>query len=292
MSTSKKTTITVETSVTASIENVWDKWTLPHHILQWNQASEDWYTPKAENDLRTGGRFVSRMEAKDGSSGFDFEGTYDEVKNHELLRYTMDDGRKVSIQFKDNGETTTVTEIFEAEGTHSIQEQKEGWQAILESFKVYVEGRKDLISLHFEIAIQASPEEVHRIMLEDNSYREWTSEFSPGSHFKGSWEKGTEIRFLGPDQKGEDYGMIGRIKENIPGKIVSIEHYGVLVKGEEITSGKEIEGWAGALESYYFREEGGKTILTVVSDTTKEYEESMKTIWPKALAKLKELCES
>jgi uncharacterized protein YndB with AHSA1/START domain len=139
MSTEEKTTITVETIVNAPIEKVWNFWTAPKHIVNWNNASDDWHTPTAENDLREGGKFTSRMEAKDGSFGFDFGGVYDKVKTNELIAYTIGDGRKVEILFSQIGDTTKITELFEAEATHSIEMQQGGWQAILNNFKKYTE---------------------------------------------------------------------------------------------------------------------------------------------------------
>ncbi len=137
--TTDKITITVAVTVNAPIEKVWDSWTAPEHIIQWNNASDDWHTLSATNDLRVGGRFLSRMEAKDGSFGFDFGGIYDAIKTNELIAYTIGDGRKVTISFTGNGNTTTITETFEAETTHSIEMQQGGWQSILESFKKYTE---------------------------------------------------------------------------------------------------------------------------------------------------------
>ena len=134
-----KITVTVAASVHASLEKVWNTWTLPAHIMQWNNASSDWHTPRAENDLRPGGKFVSRMEAKDGSMGFDFNGIYSTVKKHSLIEYAMEDGRHVRIDFAENGEQTTVTETFEAETENPIELQRMGWQAILDNFKKYVE---------------------------------------------------------------------------------------------------------------------------------------------------------
>src|SRR6266850_8555487 len=99
MATQDKTIITVENAINAPVEKVWQYWTKPEHITQWNNASDDWHTPRAENDLRVGGSFSSRMEAKDGSFGFDFGGVYDEVKTNERIAYTMGDGRKVKITF-------------------------------------------------------------------------------------------------------------------------------------------------------------------------------------------------
>lgn len=139
METTNQVNITVETVVNAPVEIVWNAWTAPEHIVQWNNASEDWHTPKVENDLRTGGKFLSRMEAKDGSFGFDFSGVYDEVKTNELISYTLGDDRKVSISFSGNGNTTKITETFEAENTNPVEMQKGGWQAILDNFRKYTE---------------------------------------------------------------------------------------------------------------------------------------------------------
>jgi len=142
MNTASKTSITVSTIVNAPVATVWEAWSSPEHIMKWNSASPDWHTPKAENDLRKGGKFASRMEAKDGSFGFDFGGVYDEVKEHELIEYTMGDGRKVSITFAAAGDTSTVTETFDAEETNPIEMQRGGWQAIMDSFKKYTEALK------------------------------------------------------------------------------------------------------------------------------------------------------
>ena len=132
-------TITIETTVKSSIEKVWKFWTAPEHITHWNNASDDWHTPRAENDLRIGGKFLYRMEAKDGSFGFDFNGIYDEVKVNELIAYKIEDGRKVKITFSKKGNETKVVETFEAESENSIELQRNGWQAILDNFKKYVE---------------------------------------------------------------------------------------------------------------------------------------------------------
>ncbi len=139
METISKTTITVENIVNASVEKSWKFWTGVEHITKWNNASEDWHTPRATNDLRTGGKFTSRMEAKDGSFGFDFGGTYSEVKPNQLIAYTMDDGRKATITFSGNNNTTKVVETFEAESVNSIEQQRAGWQSILDNFKKYAE---------------------------------------------------------------------------------------------------------------------------------------------------------
>ena len=139
MEPANKTIITVETTVNAPVERVWKYWTEPAHITKWNNASADWHTPRAENDLKAGGTFLYRMEAKDGSFGFDFGGVYDVVKENEYIEYTMGDGRKVTIGFKALGNATKLVETFEAENTHSVEMQKGGWQAILDNFKKHTE---------------------------------------------------------------------------------------------------------------------------------------------------------
>ena len=131
--------ITVQAVINAPVEKVWKLWTDPEHITKWNTASDDWHTPRAENNLRVGGKFLYRMEAKDGSFGFDFVGVYDEIKRNEFIAYTIEDGRKVRVTFTKNNEKTRVVETFEAESTNPIEMQRDGWQAILNYFKKYVE---------------------------------------------------------------------------------------------------------------------------------------------------------
>lgn len=139
MNVREKTTITVRTVVRKDIETVWELWTSPSHIIHWNNATDDWFTPFAENDLRTGGRFKCRMEAKNGSEGFDFEGLYDDIVWHETINYTIADGRKVEISFLHHAEGTEIVETFEAENENPENLQRNGWQAILDNFKKYAE---------------------------------------------------------------------------------------------------------------------------------------------------------
>jgi uncharacterized protein YndB with AHSA1/START domain len=139
MEPSNKTQITVESTIKAPVEKTWNYWTAPEHITKWNAASDDWHTPRAENDLREGGKFSARMEARDGSMGFDFGGVYDEVKEHQRIAYTLGDDRKVVVNFTANGNETKVVETFEAETTNSVELQRSGWQAIMDNFKKYVE---------------------------------------------------------------------------------------------------------------------------------------------------------
>jgi len=141
ISMTNSTPITVETTVHAPIATVWQCWTEPEHIIKWNNASDDWHTPSATNDLREGGSFTSRMEAKDGSFGFDFGGTYSKVIEHKEIAYAMGDSRKVRVTFDSHGDHTHITETFDPESQNSPEMQKQGWQSILDNFKKYTEAQ-------------------------------------------------------------------------------------------------------------------------------------------------------
>lgn len=132
--------ITIQTTINAPIEKVWEYWNNPEHIPGWAFASDDWEAPYAENDLRTGGKFKTVMAAKDKSASFDFTGVYTVVKEHERIEYDMEDGRHVSIEFTEVPEGVKVKETFDPENENSEEMQRSGWQAILDNFKKHVEG--------------------------------------------------------------------------------------------------------------------------------------------------------
>ena len=136
------TTITVQTTIKSTLEKVWTCWNEPEHITQWYRASDDWHAPRAENDLRVGGKFLTHMAAKDGSFSFDFIGQYSTVNKFSLIEYALVDGRKVSITFSTSADTVTVTETFDPETENSHELQRSGWQSILDNFKKYVEAKK------------------------------------------------------------------------------------------------------------------------------------------------------
>lgn len=133
--------ITIETTIAAPIEEVWHAWTTPEDIKQWNAASDDWHTVAASVDLRVGGAFTSRMEAKDGSFGFDFAGTYTKVVPHQLLECSLGD-RDLVVEFVSSASGVTVRETFEADAGHSVEQQRQGWQAILDRFARHVKRRR------------------------------------------------------------------------------------------------------------------------------------------------------
>ncbi|HEX8562680.1 MAG TPA: SRPBCC family protein [Flavobacterium sp.] len=131
--------LTVTATVNSDIETVWKLWTTPEHIKNWNFAIDSWHCPYAENDLRPGGTFKSTMASKDGAIRFDFEGTYSEIVAKERISYSMSDGRQCTVTFDETGNGITVTETFDAETTNPLEMQQQGWQAILNNFKSYVE---------------------------------------------------------------------------------------------------------------------------------------------------------
>ncbi len=291
MKKEEKVTVSVKSSINAKVETVWKLWTEPSHIMKWNHASEDWHTPYAENDLKEGGRFKYRMESCDGQTGFDFTGIYTKVEPEKHISYVMDDQRKADVFFSSKGESTEVTEIFEAEQLNSVDLQREGWQAILNNFSQYAESYGKLRRIRHQIRIKAGVNHTYKTMIDDKHYRDWTSVFNPGSYFSGSWNKGSTIYFIGTGEDGKTGGMVSRIKENIPGKFISIEHLGMLSDGKEILSGPEVENWAGAEENYSFSGDDQNTLLTVELDTGGDYADYFNETWPKALQLLKEICE-
>lgn len=137
------TMVNIKSTINAPIAKVWELWNDPRHVTQWNSAHPDWHSPSAANDLRVGGTFSYRMEAKDGSFGFDFGGVYDDVQEHRHISYTMSDGRRVSVNFESEGDNTRIDETFEAETQNPVDMQRSGWQAILDNFKKYVEEKSE-----------------------------------------------------------------------------------------------------------------------------------------------------
>jgi hypothetical protein len=148
--------------------------------------------------------------------------------------------------------------------------------------------------IQFNTTIKAQLSNVYATMLglEDKStYEQWTALFNPTSTYEGSWEKGQKMLFVGVDENGEKGGMVSRIADHVPNQFVSIQHYGLVKGSEEITTGPEVEKWANGLENYTFEESNGVTTVTIDLDTADEFEDYMNEAYPKALQKLKELCE-
>ena len=134
--------ITISARIAKPVAHVWDSWTKPEHIMNWNAASDEWHCPKAENDLRVGGSFSSTMAARDGSFSFDFGGVYTAMEEERRIAYTMEDGRKVEVLFTSDGDSTNVKQTFDPDTENPEEMQRGGWQAILDRFKAYVEAQR------------------------------------------------------------------------------------------------------------------------------------------------------
>lgn len=148
--------------------------------------------------------------------------------------------------------------------------------------------------LQFSVKINAPVSKVYEAMLglkSKSTYEQWTSQFNPASTYDGSWNKGSKILFIGTDEKGEKGGMVSEVVENIPSQFVSVRHYGLVKNDKEITEGPEVEKWAGGFENYTFKDNNGNTEITVDLDATDDFVEYMNQTFPKALEKLKEICE-
>lgn len=170
----------------------------------------------------------------------------------------------------------------------------------MSNFQKYSEANSDSENssnknkLKFSIEINAPVNIVYDKMLglsDIKTYQQWTAEFNPTSTYEGNWQKGSEILFIGTEPNGRRGGMFSRIEENIPNKFVSIQHIGILADEKVITEGPEVESWSGAFENYYLEDIGGKTLLKIEMDTTDEFKEYFTSTWPKALIKLKKICE-
>lgn len=146
--------------------------------------------------------------------------------------------------------------------------------------------------IKFETTINAPVQKVYSTMLADATYRQWTAEFNPTSSYEGRWETGAKMLFVGINSEGKKEGMVSRIKEAAANKYIGIEHLGILQNEQEITSGPAVEGWAGSMEEYFFTETNGQTLLKVQMDANEDFKAYFESTWPKALNKLKSICES
>jgi len=224
--TKEQKIVTVQTRVDAPIELVWKLWSTPADIMNWCTGSDDWHTPGAENDLRVGGRFKTRMEAKKGNEGFDFEGVYNKVIPYEKIEYTIADGRKVSILFSRNLGKTKIVETFEPEKENTVELQHEGWQTILDNFKRYTEVKS---------AFSKTPKVTHQItpcLWFDNRAEEavnfYISVFRDGKIFNKSYytKEGFEIH-------GQKEGTILTVDFQLNGQRFTVLNGGPVFKFNE-----------------------------------------------------------
>ncbi len=281
--------ITVSVRIPVDLPTVWRLWNDVHAIRQWYHASEDWHTPRATHDLEQGKSFSYRMEAKDGTEGFDMQGKFISVIPQKFISYVMEDGRLVEISFKEQDNETVIEERLDPENINSEDLQRTGWQRILNNFSTYVLKQQELVPFQFQKFISAEPMAVYDVMIHPTKYTQWTAPFCPGSYFEGSWEKGAHIKFVGPEKDGQAGGMLGHILENTPGKFISIKYDGSFEGDKEKPFISET--WKDATENYIFERTDGGTNLKVDLQAPLEYADFFNTSWPQALQRLKVLIE-
>ena len=222
------------------------------------------------------------MEAKDGSFGFDFEAIYDEIKAGEGFTYSFGD-RKATVEFNSVGNQTEIKIVFDPENDNPIEMQKGGWQAILNSFKSYVENLKlEFKKVSFSIQINASKQKVWEALWSEANYGQWTSVFGEGNKAISDWNEGSKIQFVANDGGG----LFSIIEKNVINEQIIFKHLGELKNGEEIPN-----EWSGAREKYFLEEINGTTTLRVEMDTKEECTDYFNDAFPKALQIIKQISE-
>jgi uncharacterized protein YndB with AHSA1/START domain len=288
--------IVITATIQAPVALVWQYYTQPAHITRWNFATPEWYCPWANADLQPGGTYTARMEAKDGSFGFDFSATYHTVNPHQLLAFTLTDGRQVSIAFKPLDQETQVTVTFEPEQQNPLSLQQTGWQMILDNFKNYAHQRAQstLLCREYKITIQAPAALVYDAMLgltQKQTYESWTAHFSPTCSYEGSWNKGANIQFTAIHE-GKKGGITSTVVEHLPQKYIALLHTGLIEDGTIITDEAKIAAWKNAQEIYTFIDQQQTTHLIVNIDISPDYQSYFDEVYPKALLQLKVNVES
>ncbi|MEZ4910909.1 MAG: SRPBCC domain-containing protein [Saprospiraceae bacterium] len=278
----------VKTVVNAPISIVWNLWITPYHVMKWNNATEDWYTPKAKNNLILGKTFSYTMASRDGAHSFDFWGTYDEVIPKSLIAYTLGDGRKVKVNFSDSGSGVEVMETFELENMNSPELQEQGWQAILNNFKKYTESLLPNL-LQYSCVIPADPKHIYNTMIGNDTYAGWTKIFNPTSRFEGSWQKGQLIFFLGEGEDGKSGGMVSMIAENMDSEHISISHIKEWTVDDSLSKEYAVPE-DPSFENYSFIPVAEGTLLVVdMLGGVVAYKEYFDETWPKALDQLSKI---
>ena len=215
--------ITVKTTVAAPIEKIWMAYTTPADIMQWNAASDDWHTTKANVDLREGGAFSSRMEAKDGSMGFDFAGTYTKITPHKLIEYSFGD-RKAQVKFTPGAKGVEVKVSFDAEEENSAEQQRSGWQSILDNFARHVEGRaaKPVNTVRLHRVLPAKPDKVFRAFTTADALAQWLppNGFIASVHQLDAKVGGTHRASFTNFSTGSSHSFGGKYLDVVPGQLL------------------------------------------------------------------------
>ena len=286
-------TITISCVIKAPVNTTFESYLSPVDNLRWNTAGEGWTTNYAKIDPIKGGEFHIGYKSPDEKNDFDLGGTYLEIIENNSIISLLGEDRKIEVNFEikteNEIENTLLTITFDVEDENSIEPQKQGWSKILDNFKNFVERKTNLknTTITKTTEIKATKEKVWQMLLQEKSYRKWTSFFMEGSYYEGEMKYDGKIKFLSPSGSG----ISSKIVVFIPGYQVSFEHLEAIVKDKEDFDSSEFEGWKGARETYTLEEKDGIVNLEIYVELIKNQVEEMGYAWDKALEELKKLCE-
>ncbi len=270
--------IEIEVLIKNSLDKVWEYWTGQPFISQWYSASDDWWTPWVNQNFQVDQGFVYRMEARDGSMGFDFSGVFTEIVDHEKIVYVLEDGRKVLTTFEERDGRILLKQAFDAEDQNSAQMQKDGWQAILNHFKSFCEG--DQIEMSFRTVLGTNPNRVWEYLTLPRLYEEWAIAFSEQPKFVGQWVEGGTIDFI-DFQEGGTRVQLDKVK---PFEKLYMTHI-AMIDGQAgiVEDHPEAPTWVGTKENYDLELVGKETILTIHIMCHPKYVDYLRNSWEKAV---------
>ncbi len=316
--------IILTTTINATPEQCYNSYLDPQDNKRWNTAGFGWTVGFTKIDAKVGGSFAVEYKYAVGKYDFILGGVYTKLVQNRLIRYDMPqnmaefkvNARKVEVGFEDNnvvsekaprqsatatpqegnlnenlqmGNSTKVTITFDAEEMNSIERQEQGWQAILNNFKTFVERKSNPnnAALNKSVVINSSAEKVWNAIVDNENYKLWTAQFCAGSYYEGEMTYDSKIRFLSPNKSG----LSSVVRVCIPNFQISFEHLGFIKDGVEDLDNPEFSGWKGARETYTLREENGKTTLEIYQEMTINEPEFFDKSWDKALAIIKQIAE-
>lgn len=281
--------ITITTTIQAPIHTVFESYLSPADNLRWNTAGEGWTVSHTTINPVIGGTYSIGFKSPDGANDFDFGGVYTNIIPDQLITSILDDGRHVKVLFEEKDNEAIVTIEFDAEQENSLELQEQGWGKILTHFKQFIERKSKPThrSILKTIDIHASVEKVWDVLLQDQSYRQWTKVFDEDSYYEGEMKYQGKIKFL----SSHNGGLASNVHVYIPYYQISFEHLGVIIDGVEDFDNPQFADWKGARETYTLTPQGSSTHLEIYVELTQEEYEYMSNLWDQALIKIKDLAE-
>lgn len=291
--------ITINKTINASVNHVWQAYLDPEDNKRWNTAGFGWTVGETHFDPRVGGKFEAEYKSPDGKNDFMLEGTFVEIIENQKIIYEMPQNemdkakRVVEINFEsvgnDSTSQTNFTVTFDAEDMNTLDRQKQGWNAILENFKKFVERKSNPKNqaLQKSIKIKSSPHKVWKVLTNKEKYKLWTAPFTDGSYYEGEMQYLNKIYFLSPD----NIGLVSEVKVCIPDFQLSFEHLGTVKDGVEDLDSVEFGSWKGARETYTLSFNDGITTLDIYQDMSAKENQFFDSKWDTALEIIKQIAQ-